>query len=297
MFDQDKAYRIRWDVPIHVNGTIVNMVAEGEGCARDGKLVVDARFDGRPDGFDAAVILMWTSSDSTIFGRELDGTVNLGRITDGNYNVIRTIDMNVHGHLECAWTKRFDPNDDTIYTAGVVTGSTAVHEAVVAMLGEQPWEELSVPQVAQRSGLHPATIYRRWGTMTDLLNDVMAGQLGQLPPIPDTGSLRGDLEVYAAGVAGHLEGPLGTMIPRLAGAELEPGPRTRMFPALAERERQLQVMLDRAAERSELPPSVAEVEELLLAPLYFHALFTAPLPAGDTPRLVDRLLALTAAGR
>ncbi|MCA1708540.1 MAG: hypothetical protein LC808_36780 [Actinobacteria bacterium] len=48
MFDQNKTYKIRWDVPIHVNGTIVNMVAEGEGCAKDGRLFVDARFDSRP---------------------------------------------------------------------------------------------------------------------------------------------------------------------------------------------------------------------------------------------------------
>jgi hypothetical protein len=40
MFDQDKAYKIRWDVPIHANGTIVNMVADGEGCAKDGRLFV-----------------------------------------------------------------------------------------------------------------------------------------------------------------------------------------------------------------------------------------------------------------
>lgn len=126
MFHQDKIYRIRWDVPIHVNDTIVQLVAEGQGCAQDGNLVVDAKFDRCPQGFDAAVILMWTSSDSTIFGRELDGAVNLGRITEGNYRVIRTIDMGTHGHLECAWTKRFDPQDDTIYTTGVVTGSTNV---------------------------------------------------------------------------------------------------------------------------------------------------------------------------
>ncbi len=126
MFDQDRTYRIRWDVPIHVNGTVVNMTADGEGRGRDGRLHVEARFDSRPKGFDAAVILMWTSSDSTIFGRELDGAVNLGRLTGGNYRVIRTIDLGQRGHLECAWTKRFDPADDTIYTTGVVTGVTDV---------------------------------------------------------------------------------------------------------------------------------------------------------------------------
>lgn len=153
MFDQDRKYKIRWDVPIHVNGTIVNMVADGAGCARDGKLVVDARFDNRPDGFDAAVILMWTSSDSTIFGRELMGAVNLGRITEGNYSVIRTIDMQDHGHLECAWTKRLDPRDDTIYTTGVVTGSTDV-----------PRIKGAAAMVEDMSMAGPGVIVGRFGT-------------------------------------------------------------------------------------------------------------------------------------
>jgi hypothetical protein len=126
MFNQDQIYKIHWEVPIHVNGRVVEMTADGEGCAREGRLSVRARFDSRPEGFDAAVILMWTSSDSTLFGRELDGAVNLGRVTEGNYSVIRTIDMGDRGHLECAWTKRLDDSDMTIYTTGVVTGRTDV---------------------------------------------------------------------------------------------------------------------------------------------------------------------------
>lgn len=54
------------------------------------------------------------------------GAANLGRITEGNYIVIRTIGMKAHGHLERAWAKRFVPEDDIIYTTGIVTGSTDV---------------------------------------------------------------------------------------------------------------------------------------------------------------------------
>lgn len=139
MFDQDKIYKIRWDVPIHVNGTVVNMVAEGEGCARDGRLTVDARFDSRPEGFDAAVILMWTSSDSTLFARELDGAVNLARVTAGNYSVIRTIEMGERGHLECAWTKRLRADDDTVYTTGVVTGAPIFHASRARLPWSRTW--------------------------------------------------------------------------------------------------------------------------------------------------------------
>jgi AcrR family transcriptional regulator len=170
----------------------------------------------------------------------------------------------------------------------------AVHTAVTDLVAEQPWGELNIPVVAQRSGVHQATIYRRWGTMSGLLNDVVAEQLARAAPVPDTGTFRGDLERYAAEAAGHVAGPLGTLVLRTAMSDLEPGPRTADDPAVAARRRRLQPMLDRAAARGEHPPSIADLEELLLAPLYFRALFGVPLRPGETQRLVDRLLALTA---
>lgn len=169
-----------------------------------------------------------------------------------------------------------------------------MHTAVTDLVAEQPWGELSIPVVAQRSGVHQATIYRRWGTISGLLHDVVAEQLARVAPVPDTGSLHGDLERYAAEAAGHVAGPLGTLVLRTAISDLEPGPRTGDDSAVAARARRFQPMLDRAAARGEHPPTNADLQELLLAPLYFHALFSVPLQPGDTLRLVDRLLALTA---
>ncbi len=168
----------------------------------------------------------------------------------------------------------------------------AVHTAVTELVGEQPWGELNIAVVAQRSGVHQATIYRRWGTVAGLLNDVVAEQLARVAPVPDTGSLRGDLERYAAEAAGHVAGPLGALVLRTAMSDLEPGPRAADDPLVGERRRRLQPMLDRAAVRGEHPPTIVEFEEVLLAPLYFHALFGVPLGPEETQRLVDRLLAL-----
>jgi AcrR family transcriptional regulator len=170
----------------------------------------------------------------------------------------------------------------------------AVHTAVGDLVAEQPWGELNIPMIAQRSGVHQATIYRRWGTISGLLNEVVAEQLARVAPIPDTGSLRGDLERYAVEAAGHVAGPLGALVLRTAISDLESGPRTGDDPAVDARRRRFQPMLDRAAARGEHPPSIADLEELLLAPLYFRALFSVPRHPEDTRRLVDRLLAVTA---
>jgi AcrR family transcriptional regulator len=170
----------------------------------------------------------------------------------------------------------------------------AVHAAVLEILEENPWDALTVAMVAERSGVHQATIYRRWESLSGVLDDVVAEQIAQTAPIPDTGSLRGDLGAYAEQVAAHLAGSLGTLILRAAFVDLGTGTRPRMPPAVMEREQPLRAMLDRAGARGEDPPAHDQLIDVVLAPLYFHTLFGTPLDAEGAHVLVDRLLALTA---
>ncbi|MGH3942899.1 MAG: hypothetical protein ACRDTG_30610 [Pseudonocardiaceae bacterium] len=146
-------FKIRWDVPIHINGEIINMTAEGWGDPNQGTLSVDTQFNQMPEGFDAAAILMWTSSDSTLVGRVHDGAVNLGMLTHGNYDVIRTIDFRAgYGHMQCAWHKRYSTEDNTVYTTGVVTGHTSIPriKSATAMVEKlaQPYDGCIVGQFA-----------------------------------------------------------------------------------------------------------------------------------------------------
>ncbi|MGV9242439.1 TetR-like C-terminal domain-containing protein [Streptomyces sp. NPDC003710] len=112
-------------------------------------------------------------------------------------------------------------------------------------------------------------------------------------PIPDTGTLAGDLRAYAAGVARGISGPDGLAVPRLIVTlpdvgETGTAARDRF---LAERGRRTQEMLDRARARGENPPGALEVLDHILAPLYMRTLFaTGPLPPGSVDSLVDRLL-------
>ncbi len=167
----------------------------------------------------------------------------------------------------------------------------AVHEAVIGLLSERSAEELSIAAVAERSGVHQATIYRRWRSMSVMLDDVVAEHLAHAAPVPDTGSLRGDLDAYAAGVAEGLAGPFRVLILR-AVVDMRPGDPSALSNAISGRERQLQAMLDRSRARGEGAPTVEELMELVVAPLYFSALFSRPR-AGEARRLVDRLLAVS----
>ncbi|WP_406311665.1 TetR/AcrR family transcriptional regulator [Streptosporangium sp. NBC_01639] len=159
---------------------------------------------------------------------------------------------------------------------------SAVHQAVVELLHETGAGELSIAEVAERSGVHQATIYRRWGSMTELINEVIMDQLKDTSPIPETGSLRGDVEAYAEQAARDLAGPYGRLFLRAA---MVGGGADAYY--LVERGTQLQAMLDRHADA----PTLLELMELVLAPIYLHLLiFNTPFPPQDTKRLVDRLL-------
>src|SRR5438477_8432691 len=91
-----------------------------------------------------------------------------------------------------------------------------VHEAVVDLLHGCAVDDLTVPLIAERSGVHQATIYRRWGSLPVILQDVVAAGPARTSPLPDTGTLRGDLDTYAVAVAGSLSGPLGVLMLRAA---------------------------------------------------------------------------------
>ena len=126
-----------------------------------------------------------------------------------------------------------------------------------------------------------------------LLTDVALTRLNARSPMPDTGSLAGDLRTYAANVAREITGPDGLALLRLAVALSGSGQQGMQASdeLRAERTRQLQSMLDRANERGETAPDALEVLDHLMAPMYVRVLFSmGPLTPEYVDGLVDRLL-------
>jgi AcrR family transcriptional regulator len=170
----------------------------------------------------------------------------------------------------------------------------AVHQAVTDLVAERGYGNFTVGEVAARAGVADTSVYRRWGTLEALTTDVAITWLTTNSPIPDTGTLDGDLRGYAAGVARDVSGPDGLAVLRLVIALSNAGEsgvaaRERF---LAERGRQLQEMLNRAAARGEQPPTALDVLDHILAPMYARILFgIGPLAPDYVSSLVDRLLA------
>lgn len=85
----------------------------------------------------------------------------------------------------------------------------AILDATLDVLADQGYGALTMDAVATTAGAGKATVYRRWATKADLvLEAVTRMDAGRLDPgsLPDTGSLRGDLDaLLGSGDGGDAE--------------------------------------------------------------------------------------------
>ncbi|QIY65772.1 TetR/AcrR family transcriptional regulator C-terminal ligand-binding domain-containing protein [Streptomyces sp. RPA4-2] len=164
----------------------------------------------------------------------------------------------------------------------------AVHRAVEELVAEGPAEALTIPVVAARAGVHATTVYRRWGSVAQLLNDVATSRFSGDVVVPDTGSLAGDLQRWVGDVATDLADP---DVLALMRATIGSGPGGGSA-CTGDRHAQLGAIIEREQARGGEVPSVGTAVDTLLGPLYYRAIFSAEPASGEWARgLVATLLA------
>src|SRR4051794_21175583 len=78
----------------------------------------------------------------------------------------------------------------------------AVHTALGRLMGETTRDKITLRQVAERAGVNPTSVYRRWGDIDTLMEEVAVAALtrdGDV--IPDHGDLTADLNDWASIIA------------------------------------------------------------------------------------------------
>ncbi|MGW4511600.1 TetR/AcrR family transcriptional regulator [Streptomyces sp. NPDC004393] len=172
---------------------------------------------------------------------------------------------------------------------------SAVHHAVAELAAERGPDQVSIPAVAARAGVNPTTVYRRWGDVDALLNEVAATRLRPYDAAPDTGSIRQDLLLWAEQTLTAITTPeVGALLrSAVCRAAADPGPSRRM----AAREQQIAAILDSAERRGEPHPTLQQALDHLLAPLYFRVIMgLGPTDTAYAHRLVEELLLHHAGG-
>ena len=172
-----------------------------------------------------------------------------------------------------------------------------VFATVEALLAEKPPGEVSMVEIAERAGVAATSLYRRWGDVRTLLMEVAVERLMRDWPLPDTGTLRGDLLAWIKAVAASLANPAGSIFFRVyVGTTPSSADRNSgRAQAVMRRIEQIDAMLERARMRGETAPEVFEVTDHLLAPIYMRALFGFPADEATAEGLVTYLLNAVAA--
>lgn len=170
----------------------------------------------------------------------------------------------------------------------------AVLEAAVAELVDHGIDGVTVAAVAARAGVHETSVYRRWRTREDLIVDALLDRSATQIPVPDTGSLQGDLVELARRVIGYLSSRIGRALVRMSTLIVEDESLAQARANfLASRLAAIRVVVDRAIERGELPAGTDAglVLEMLVAPLHLRTIMTGEPLTDDLPeRMVDILL-------
>ncbi|MFH9064345.1 TetR/AcrR family transcriptional regulator [Streptomyces coeruleorubidus] len=152
----------------------------------------------------------------------------------------------------------------------------AVLRAAEDALTEQGFTGLDLADIARRAGVGKTTVYRRWGTVTGLVADLLADMAEQSAPRTETGSLLGDLTANARLVQRTLtdprQGPLFKALIAAATGDTKTAAALHRFYDI--RVKEWAPCVRQAVDRGEVPEGTDahEVVRAVSAPLYYHLL-------------------------
>jgi AcrR family transcriptional regulator len=161
----------------------------------------------------------------------------------------------------------------------------SVRTAVEELVKERGSDRVTVPMIAERAGVNPTSIYRRWGDLPTLLNDIATYRLDPERPLPASGTLQGDLTEWAREIVTHYRKPVNAAL--LRGGASNAGERTS--DCLRNRRTEATMFVDRA---EVVGITVDDIVDLVIAPIIYRVIFQPWTLTDDTAEgLVKRLFA------
>ncbi|MDN3293848.1 TetR/AcrR family transcriptional regulator [Streptomyces ficellus] len=178
---------------------------------------------------------------------------------------------------------------------------TRAHQAILTataeLVAEAGYAATSIGAVAARAGTGKDTIYRRWSGKAELVYEAVFTET-ESGPVPDTGSLTGDLTALVEALVQEFSAPAAAAaLPGLlADFAANPGLRSRIRGHfLAPARTRLAEVFERAVRRGEADSAVPVdlVLDTLAGAVFFHVGLVGE-PAG--PRLAGQLAGLVGRG-
>jgi AcrR family transcriptional regulator len=139
------------------------------------------------------------------------------------------------------------------------TLDAAILDATLAGVADQGYDRMSMDDVAARARVGKAAIYRRWSSKAEVVSAAIAHWRRRRGPVepPDTGSLRGDIEILISSVPDYNESDLDTIkviVGVATAAARDPALAAALDDLVLATPRQvMRSVLDRAVARGEVP--------------------------------------------
>jgi AcrR family transcriptional regulator len=177
----------------------------------------------------------------------------------------------------------------------------AVLRAAGDVLAEQGFAHLDLADVARRAEVGKTTVYRRWGSVTGLVADLLAEMAEESLPRTETGAVLGDLRANARLVRRTLADPRqGALFRAVIAAATGDGRTAEALRRFYEvRVAEWAPCVEQAVARGELPPETdaSEVVRAVSAPLYYTLLTTGVAPGvAAADRAAEAAVAAARAG-
>ncbi|MBX9397508.1 TetR/AcrR family transcriptional regulator [Streptomyces sp. TRM72054] len=177
----------------------------------------------------------------------------------------------------------------------------AVLRAAGDVLAEHGFAHLDLADVARRAQVGKTTVYRRWGSVTGLVADLLVDMAEQSLPREETGSVLGDLRANARLVqrtlADSRQGSLFRAVIAAAACDERTAAALRRFYEV--RVAEWAPCVEQGVARGELPEGTdaGAVVRAVSAPLYYGLLTTGVVPdAPAAERAARAAYAAAAAG-
>ena len=158
--------------------------------------------------------------------------------------------------------------------------SNAIRAAVEELVAEKGSERVTIPMVAERAGVNPTTVYRRWPDAATMINDLATYRLDPDRPLPNTGDLRSDIVAWASEILKHYRKPINAAILRGGAAVAGDDESDCLHGRLDE----AAILVQRAGDAGDV--SAQDVIDHVLAPIIYRVIF---LPSTLTEDYAQRV--------
>jgi AcrR family transcriptional regulator len=163
-----------------------------------------------------------------------------------------------------------------------------VKAALEELMAEQGPEAISIPVLAARAGVQPSSLYRRWGDIGSLMNQLATSKLNPDRPIPAGGAVLDDLAAWAQGLVDHYSRPENAAMLR-AGAATS---GSREADCLRDRRTEAAHIIGAAQDAGDI--DVDRVLNQLVAPIIYRVIFLPwTIEPSFVPQLVGHLAQVT----